>query len=106
MTEGECATKKFYQILLYTHSPSVATRQLPPQGALGCADSNVSARTKSVYQTRRGDHNSAVLRVTNKFVLVIRSGAKQLKKPSLDREGGPRCQLACELELSEAKYGD
>ena len=32
---GECATKEFYQILLYTHSPSVATATAPSAGSLG-----------------------------------------------------------------------
>ena len=31
MTEGDCATKEFYQILLSTHSPSVATATAPSE---------------------------------------------------------------------------
>ena len=137
MTEGDCATKEFYQILLCTHSPSVATATAPSAGSLGlcgllcqrtdgkpisnlhdgrplvapttvkvvsryksnfsatlkpvgalierplghkatkkavsCEEGSVSAQTGNLYQTCRGDHNSAALRVTNKFVLVVRS---------------------------------
>ena len=40
--------------------------------AVSCEEGSVSARTKDVYQTCRGDHNSAALRVANKFVLVVR----------------------------------
>ena len=65
------------------------TRSPFPMGeGLVCADSSASALTKDNHPTRRGDHNSAALRVTNKFVLSVRSGVKQLTQGFLREEGG------------------